>query len=356
MNEQFEIELPRLKHQHWSLAGMFYFSDGEFLDQSRLQSDYEYDGILAMKTPNIVWAELATLVRNRHIVLEHFSRSIDVWDFLSSKGKFYGYSREQFRRGMKRPARAPCLLMIAHSYPRNVVKLAGLKKHPIIQGVYISGTPDFDTVILVVTTQLPADSKYNWLRLCSRAPEMDELPHVKEQLMKVRELSRNEVEHLTEATMIIEAFNGKSIPELAREQVRLEYELKERDDREARAAQSIAELAREQVRLEYELKERDEREARAAQSIAELAREQVRLEYELKERDDREARAAQSIAELAREQVRLEYELKETEERAQNSIAELAREQARLELELEEKDRILKAALRELETLRNSSS
>ena len=187
--------LPRHKHEYWVLEGMLPLGGGVIKRKVAIRPKLECDAIIRMELPDIFWGELAGWI-------------------------------DYYRPGQtNRPRREPCLVVFTHALPLKLIK-TGFYKPFGVPGIYVGGTEELALELLVVTSRLPKDPKYNWLRRCGRAPEATG-GSVMDELRETRELTTIEEERVMEATMTIEADSRMSIKELAKETVRLQRAMRE---------------------------------------------------------------------------------------------------------------------------------
>jgi len=118
----------------------------------------------------------------------------------------------------------PCLVTFCHSKPEKLLKTGVFTEHEI-PGIYTS-VEEMALEILAVTSRLPQDPKYNWLRQCGRAPKPRQGTKILRELQSLRELTTFEEELVMEANMTVDAYSNMTIRELAAETVRL---LREQD-------------------------------------------------------------------------------------------------------------------------------
>jgi len=199
-------DLPRHKHEYWVLEGMLPLGGGHIRRKVAIRPKLECDAIIRMELPDIFWAELAgwiawhpkgtssqaSLLRARDVVVEHFSDSIGGWAFHTCSNKRSACARDYYRPGQtNRPRREPCLVVFTHALPLKLIK-SGFYKPFGVPGIYVGGTEELALELLVVTSRLPKEPKYNWLRRCGRAPEATERGSVMDELRETRELSTQE--------------------------------------------------------------------------------------------------------------------------------------------------------------------
>jgi DNA repair exonuclease SbcCD ATPase subunit len=260
----------RTQHENW-VKSAIPTARVEVLESERsITAHLKCDLVFRVNAPDPFWAEIGDLIAHREVIFEHHSNSISRDNFIGCVIKQATYTRERRQRGVPAREFSPCLVMTSYQRPRVMLRHSDFRNIGT-PGIYTQGGYD-NRLILVVTSQLPRESRYNFLRLLSRAPKPDEIESLGERLMEIRELTRVEREKIKEAAMAQTAERERAlsaIKKIAKVHVDLEMRLEETQALLQQALQEKDEALEEK---EEALQEKEEALRRAQEELERMRR------------------------------------------------------------------------------------
>jgi len=225
-----KLAVQRTKHEQWVKAAIQTARVEILNDELSVITQMKCDLVFRVGEADPFWADIGELIEHGEVIFEHHSNSISRKLFNGCVIKQASYLRDRRQQGLPAKERAPCLIMTCHQFPRTMLKYADFKSTGT-PGIYTQGGRD-NLLILIVTSLLPRDALYNFLRLLSRAPGLDEIDSLEDKLMEVRELSRIERENLKEAAVAQTAQDKEArsaIKRIAKRHVELEISIEEKE-------------------------------------------------------------------------------------------------------------------------------
>jgi len=216
--------IVRTKHEYWVKAAIPIARIELIDDELPIVNRLKCDMVFRVSKPDVMWADVGKFIADREVILEHHSGSISYDCFIGCVIKQASYTRDRRRQGFR--GRSPCLVMTCHQYPRKMLEESDFRNIGI-PGIYIQGGSG-NLLVLIITSHLPEDVKYNFLRLLSRAPDPNAIEQLEERLMEVRELSKVEKENLKEASVSLRTESQTIIKKLAKQWVEVEMDIEEK--------------------------------------------------------------------------------------------------------------------------------
>jgi hypothetical protein len=205
-----------------------------------------------MKEQVDLWAELAPYLVGRETLVEHFSNSVSPANYGSCQEKI-GHALkiyENIPRKNRGEQRAPCLAILSHRKPERLLREFGAFEPMDTRGIWVRRPLELGAMFLIVSTQLPQDPQYDWLRMTTRVPNTSQEFRSADALMKESKLDTIKETKLKEV-MMETIIDGQTPIDLRNENIELRKG-KRAAEEERRAAEEERRAAEEERRAAEE--------------------------------------------------------------------------------------------------------
>ncbi len=250
------------QHEKWCLNVALPFC-GKVIRHRAFRQHLVVDAQIRLDRPLEIWADLSPYLVARNTLIEHFSNSVSLACFASSQEKIFHALKIYESRALKDRGdeRSPSLVVLSHRQPDKLLNINGLFEPMGPSGLWVKGPLDFGTTFLVVTSRLPSDPRYDWLRMSTRVPKNASEYERATALIRSEKMDRMTQKNVSESVMEL-MINGKTPFDLQDDLDKMRDEL-------AKATRVTDEL---KMRAEEEKRRAEERVNKLEMEVEELRR------------------------------------------------------------------------------------